>query len=253
MTETIARTSERPSCAGGHPAPGRGGLPAAKRTLDLVVAVLTAVVWLPALVCGAAAILVFDGRPVFYVSVRRIAANRSAPVVKLRTMRRDAASIANRGAIPITGVRFLNIPVDSVLYTRVGRVVEKLALTELPQMWHVIRGEMSLVGNRPLPDDVVEVLRVVHPDVDDRFRFACGLAGPVNLVGRDRLSDAERLALEAAYAEAVLDGYRPGLDVAILWRTLLVTLRPRQCMTAAQAHALIARRRGPRHRWYRGR
>jgi lipopolysaccharide/colanic/teichoic acid biosynthesis glycosyltransferase len=244
VNETIARTSDRPSCAGGEPAPTRGGLPAAKRALDLVVAGLTAVIWLPALVGGAAAILVFDGRPVLYVSGRRIGADRSAPVVKFRTMRRGAATIANRGTIRITGVRFLNIPIDSELYTRIGRVIERLALTELPQMWHVIRGEMSLVGNRPLPEDVVEALRVAHPGVDDRFRSACGLAGPVNLVGRDRLSDADRLALEAAYAEAVVAGYRPGLDLAILWHTLLVTLRPRRSMTTAQAQALIARRRG---------
>ncbi len=244
MNQTIARAVEGPLRPGGEPAPVRGGLPLAKRALDLVVVALTAPVWLPALVGGAAAILVCDGRPVLYVSGRRIGVDRSATVVKFRTMRRDAAAIANRGTVPIAGVRFLNIPIDSPLYTRVGRVIERLALTELPQVGHVIRGEMSLVGNRPLPEDVVEALRVTHPGVDDRFRCACGLAGPVNLVGRDRLSDGERLALEAAYAEAVVEGYRAGLDLAILWHTLVVTLRPRRCMTASQARALIARRRG---------
>lgn len=227
-------------------APPARPLPARKRIFDLAIVALASPVWIPAALACAAAILIGDGRPVLYLSERRIGVG-SARVAKFRTMRIGAAQVANRDTIPVEGVRFLNIPIDSPLYTAVGRRIEQLAMTELPQLWLVVRGAMSVVGNRPLPDNVVASLAEAHPDVEHRFRVPCGMTGPVQLVGRDDLSDRERLDLEAAYAHAVAERYRVRLDVSILLRTAIVAVRPARRMSAAAAHALICR-----HRWHGG-
>lgn len=196
-----------------------------KRVFDCVVTGLTVPLWLPLLVVCGSAIWVFDGRPIFYVSTRQTALARTGPVFKFRTMRRDADKIANRDTVPIGNRRFLNISADSPLYTAVGRRIERLGLTELPQLLHVLSGRMSLVGNRPLPGRVMDVLRESHPDVDDRFLTKAGLVGPVQLVGRDNLSDSERLWLEARYCRlAAGSGYAIGLDLRLLCFTVYVLL-----------------------------
>jgi lipopolysaccharide/colanic/teichoic acid biosynthesis glycosyltransferase len=243
-TSRALRSRTRSTVLDRGPAPPARPLPVRKRIFDLAIVALTSPVWMPASLACAAAILIGDGRPVLYLSHRRIGGG-TARVAKFRTMRIGAAEVANRDTIPVERVRFLNIPTDSPLYSGVGRRIEHLAMTELPQLWLVVRGAMSVVGNRPLPDNVVTSLKEAHPDVEHRFRVPCGLTGPVQLVGRDHLSDRERLDLEAAYVDAVAEGYRVRLDVSILLRTAIVAVRPGRRMSATAAHALISRHRRP--------
>ena len=211
-----------------------------KRVFDCLVTAAAAPLWLPLLMICALAIWVFDGRPIFYVSMRQTALSRTGPVFKFRTMRRNADKIANRDTVPIGNRRFLNISADSPLYTAVGRRIERLGLTELPQLLHVLSGKMSLVGNRPLPDRVMEVLRDTHPDVDDRFLTKAGLVGPVQLVGRDNLSDSERLWLEVRYCRlAAGTAYTIGLDLRLLCYTLYVLLSRGKTYRAEAVAALM--------------
>ncbi|HEY1261608.1 MAG TPA: sugar transferase [Stellaceae bacterium] len=196
-----------------------------KRLFDCAVTNLAAPLWVPLLLVCALVILIADGRPIFYISLRQTARAHTRRVFKFRTMRRDADKIANRDTVPISGRRFLNISSNSPLYTSVGRLIERLGLTELPQLLHVLSGHMSLVGNRPLPDRVMEVLRQAHPNVDERFLTKAGLVGPVQLVGRDNLTDAERLWLEAQYCRlAASEDYTLKLDFWLLCYTLFVLL-----------------------------
>ena len=242
------RAHQRTSGGTAVPPPGRAGLPLRKRVLDLVALAVGVVAWAPAAAVCALAIVALDGRPVLYRSARRVGPAGTVRLAKFRTMRRHADRVANRDTVPVDGVRFLNIPRSSPLYTPVGRAIDRFGLTELPQLWHVLRGQMSIVGNRPLPENVVVALREAHPCVDTRFRVPTGLTGPVQLVGRSRISDAERLALEAAYVEAVAARYTIGLDLALIGRTVWITVRPAARLTPVQAHALIARRRSRRPR-----
>ena len=211
-----------------------------KRLFDVVVTLLAAITWIPALLISCIAIVVFDGRPVFYVSRRRVYRDQSIDVYKFRTMRRDADKIANRQTIPQEGVRFLNIPNDSPLYTRVGRMLEILCFTELPQLIHVLAGRMSLVGNRPLPENVVVAIRRDYPQVEERFDTPAGLTGPVQLAGRDRLSDAERLALEIHYCRLARSAYSMRLDFLILLYTVMVIARVRRSFTFAEIEQFLA-------------
>lgn len=216
--------------------------PLKKRTFDCVVTLLAAPAWLPILLLCALAILVLDGRPVLYVSKRRVSISRDQAVLKFRTMRRGADKLVNRDTVAINGTRFLNIPINSAVYTPVGRRVERMALTELPQLLHVLAGSMSLVGNRPLPARVIDVLREAHPEVDERFSSPAGLVGPVQLIGRDNLSDADRLSLETQYCRiAASDAYTAALDFRLLCGTLYVVLSRGRTYSVDQVRSLMNR------------
>ncbi|MEH3066732.1 MAG: sugar transferase [Aeromicrobium erythreum] len=216
-----------------------------KRALDLFLTVAGAIVWVPVVLTVAAGILLAEGRPVFYRSRRRVSSDEVVLLTKFRTMVRNADKLVNRDTVPVDDTtRFLNIPADSPLYTRIGRFVERFALTELPQLWHVVRGDMSVVGNRPLPQNVIDCLREEFPQVTDRFLTRAGLTGPAQLVGREALGDAERLDLEAAYCRACLNGYQARLDIVILAATILGVLGIGRDRDARAVHALIARHSG---------
>lgn len=212
-----------------------------KRLFDITVTALAAVSWIPAIVLCMLAILIFDGAPVFYISPRRVARHRKLQVIKFRTMRRDAERIANRDTVSQGDVRFLNIPPNSPLYTRVGALIERCSLTELPQLLHVLSGEMSLVGNRPLPENVIVAIKAVHPEAEDRFDTPAGMTGPAQLSGRDRLSDDERLAIEIMYCRVARNSYAMRLDFLILLYTVLVAVGLRRRFTCDEIRRLLAR------------
>jgi len=213
----------------------------AKRAFDLFVTVTAAISWIPALLVSALAILVCEGRPVFYVSRRVVAPGKTVRVVKFRTMVRNAEQVFNRSTVPIQrdGVRFLNLPPGSPLYTRVGRLVERCAFTEIPQLFLVLRGHMSLVGNRPLPESVTESLRDAYPDVDERLRTPAGMTGPVQLIGRERLTDGQRLDLERTYCRVASHAFTWRLDFLILLYTVLEAVRLRGPMTFGEVKEFL--------------
>ncbi|MET0928952.1 MAG: sugar transferase [Aeromicrobium sp.] len=220
-----------------------------KRSLDLVITILASVLWVPVLLVAGLAILVSTGRPVLYRSMRRTSTRDVQRIVKFRTMVKNAEAIVNRSTVPIQNdVRFLNISPDSPLYTKVGRWLERLGLTEIPQLTHVLRGQMSIVGNRPLPENVVSALRQEYPNADDRFLTKSGLTGPAQLVGREDLTDLERLTLEGAYCRACVQRYSIWLDLSILLSTVLIVAGVQKGYTYQGVLDLMDRRSRPRRR-----
>jgi lipopolysaccharide/colanic/teichoic acid biosynthesis glycosyltransferase len=220
------------------------GIPRMKRAFDLVVGLSMVLALLPVLSVLAICLLLLEGRPIFYVSCRRTDRGPPRNVAKFRTMRREADRIANRDTLPVDGTRFLNLPRDSPLYTPMGRFIERMMMTEMPQLLHVLQGHMSLIGNRPLPENVVRSLAEAYPHAERRFLVRAGLTGPVQLVGRDGLSDAARLEIEIAYCEAVLRSYSATLDALILLYTVFAGLTPRFRLTREGVLALILRHGG---------
>ena len=216
-----------------------------KRALDLLLTVLGAIAWVPVVLVAASIILVSSGRPVFYRSTRRVSTDHAMRVVKFRTMVKNADKIANRETIAVGNVRFLNIPPSSPLYTRVGRLLERCGITELPQFIHVLSGRMSIVGNRPLPDNVMDCLREEYSYADERFLTRAGLTGPAQLVGRDALTDDERLRLESAYCRACVHSYSLWLDLSILLYTVLIVLGVKKSFDYQGVLYLIERRSRP--------
>jgi len=161
-------------------------------------------------------------------------------------MVRDAEKILNRNTIPICKQRFLNIPADSPVYTSFGRLVERVNFTEIPQFFHVLFGQMTLVGNRPLPENVIDAIREKHPLVEYRFHSPCGMTGPVQLVGRDALDDADRLTLEIEYCWLSLTSYSFRLDFALLLQTILIASKLTRPKSAQEVMALMRRLAHPK-------
>ena len=206
-----------------------------KRLFDCALVALAAPAWLPVLGLCALLILLLEGRPVFYVSGRQIGPGRVHPIMKFRTMVRNADKLLNRDTVPVVGTAFLNIPREAAVYTPIGRLIERLALTELPQLLHVVSGTMSIVGSRPLPTRVMEVLSQEHPEAEERFLTKAGLTGPVQLVGRDLISDDDRLSLEIEYCRiASSPDYRMRLDLWLLAYTVYAVLVPGKLLSVLQ-------------------
>jgi lipopolysaccharide/colanic/teichoic acid biosynthesis glycosyltransferase len=174
------------------------------RALDLAIAGLGLAVTSPLLAASALAIKLEDGGPVLYRQVRVGKDGVDFELSKLRTMvvgaeRLGAGFAVDRG--------------DSRI-TRVGRVLRKLSLDELPQLWNVVRGEMSLIGPRP-------TLRYQVDRYDERqlhrLDVLPGITGWAQIHGRATLPWADRIELDLWYVE-----HRSALvDLKILLRTPL--------------------------------
>jgi len=136
------------------------------RVLDLVLGAVLLVLSLPLLLCAVTAVLLVDGRPVLFRQVRLGQYGRPFEVLKLRTMRRNAEA---------DGPVFAEV--DDPRATRVGRVLRRLRIDELPQLVNVLRGEMSLVGPRPeRPEFIAELAREI-PFYTYRLAVPPGLTG----------------------------------------------------------------------------
>jgi len=214
-------------------------MPVRKRLFDLLVTLAGLVLWLPLLAACALAILVSEGRPVLYISRRRIFRKQSARLPKLRTMVRGAEGLVNRDTVPVAEVRFLNIPLESPVFTPLGRWIERYQFTELPQLFLVLSGHLSIVGARPLPENVISALREAFPYVEDRFDAVGGMMGPAQLVGRQAISDEDRLMLEIAYGRVSSSDYSIARDVRIILNTVLVQFGLRRAFSVSAAAALL--------------
>jgi exopolysaccharide biosynthesis polyprenyl glycosylphosphotransferase len=185
---------------------------AMKRAMDVFVSALLLVALSPLLLGVALWILLDDGRPVFFR--QRRAGKEGVPftMVKFRTMVADAEQRLPE-LVDIEGLDqpAFKIP-DDPRVTRSGRWLRRTSIDELPQLWNVLRGEMSLVGPRPEEESVVALY-----DERQRGRLAVkpGMTGPMQVYGRSDLTFEERLAMERDY----LDNLSLLTDLAILLRT----------------------------------
>jgi len=174
------------------------------RALDVAVAGGALVVASPLLGLAALAIKLDDGGPVLYRQTRVGKDGSDFDLLKLRTMvvgaeTQGAGAAVNRGDARIT---------------RAGRALRRLSLDELPQLWNVIRGDMSIVGPRP-------TLRYQVEQYDEqqrrRLEVKPGITGWAQIHGRAALPWRDRIALDVWYVEH----RSPGVDLKILLRTPL--------------------------------
>jgi len=185
---------------------------AMKRVMDVAVSAILLLLFSPLLLGVALWILLDDGRPVFFR--QRRAGKEGAPftMVKFRTMVTDAEQrLPELVDISNLDQPAFKIP-DDPRVTRSGRWLRRTSIDELPQLWNVLRGDMSLVGPRPEEESVVALY-----DERQRGRLAIkpGLTGPMQVYGRSDLTFEERLAMERDY----LDNLSIVTDLAILMRT----------------------------------
>jgi exopolysaccharide biosynthesis polyprenyl glycosylphosphotransferase len=144
----------------------RAASPLSKRLFDLVVGAAIALAWLPVLALAALAIRINDGGPVFYRQRRLGEHGRAFDMIKLRTMRIDAEPEGPRWA-----------EADDARVTRIGRLLRRTHVDEIPQLWNVLRGEMTIVGPRPERPGLVAELERKFPHYTRRQLVKPGIAG----------------------------------------------------------------------------
>jgi len=186
---------------------------AAKRALDFSVSLLGLLLLWPVFLLVAIAIKLDSPGPVLFKQVRVGKSGREFDFYKFRTMRigaeeeQAALRALNEATGPLFKIR------DDPRLTRVGKFLRRISLDELPQLYNVLRGEMSLVGPRaPLPAEVAEYL----PWQLQRLEISPGMTGLWQVSGRSELTFDEMCLLDIYYIE----NWSAALDAEILLRTI---------------------------------
>lgn len=171
-----------------------------KRILDFIFAGLLLLLLTPVFVLIAAAVYVDLGKPIFFVQERPGLHEKPFLLLKFRTMRSWEGSSAVS---------------DFERMSRLGRSLRRMSLDELPGLWNVVRGDMSLVGPRPL---LVEYLPIYSTEHRRRHEVRPGLTGLAQALGRNSLAWKEKLDFDVEYVESK----GPLLDLQIIFKTLYV-------------------------------
>lgn len=183
-----------------------------KRTFDLVAAGSGLILLSPLLAVIALAVKLSSPGPVFYSQMRVGRDGREFRMIKFRSMRQDAEKASG----PVWTVA------EDPRVTGIGRILRRTSLDELPQLWNVVRGDMSLVGPRPERKVFVEKFMRELPRYFERHRVRAGLTGWAQVHGlRGNTSIEERTYYDLHYIE----NWSLGLDIKILLMTLHHVLR----------------------------
>lgn len=182
-----------------------------KRGFDVAFAASGLVALSPLIAATSAAIAVTMGRPVLFRQQRPGRNGKPFRICKFRTMRDGPGDDATR-------------------LTRLGRFLRATSIDEIPQLWNVLRGEMSLVGPRPL---LMQYLDRYTPRQARRHEVLPGITGWAQVNGRNALTHEERFELDVWY----VDNWSLGLDLRILGLTLLAVAKRRGI--SASGHATM--------------
>jgi len=191
-----------------------------KRSFDFLGALLLLLVLSPLLLVMAVAVAITSRGGVFYRSIRPGIGGEPFACIKFRTMRSDADQMqADLESLNEASGALFKIRRDPRL-TRVGRLLRRFSLDELPQLFNVVRGQMSLVGPRPLPQRDFDQLEDWHKK---RYLVLPGMTGLWQVSGRSELDFDDLVRLDFLY----LERWSVGLDLTILLKTIPAVLSRR--------------------------
>lgn len=196
-----------------------------KKLEDIVFSLSTLIIFLPVIIIITILSLFIQGRPIFYISERIVGYQKKIHVIKFRTMVKDAKD-------PKWGLEekymkdgYLDVPIYSEVYTPFGRFLEKTQLVEILQVFQVLLNHMSFVGNRPLPEKNVELLKKRFPNTwQDRFNSPAGMTGITQVAGKFNLTSEQRLELESLYSKVYQEGNVLKADAYIFFSTIILLL-----------------------------
>lgn len=180
-----------------------------KRGFDIVLTVATLPIWLPMALVVSVLVWATLGRPVLFLDLRAGLHGRPFRLFKFRTMRTGEGT-------------------DEERLTRTGRFLRASSLDELPELWNVLKGDMSLVGPRPLP---VRYLPRYTPQQNRRHEVRPGLTGWAQVNGRNALDWDEKFRYDVDY----VDGMSLWLDAKIILLTVVQVLFHRNICHAGSA------------------
>ena len=190
-----------------------------KRAVDLVLAISLLVVFAPVFLLVAALVRATLGAPVVFRQPRPGKSGRVFQICKFRTM---ADLRGPDGAL---------LP-DSARLSRIGGLLRQSSLDELPELWNIVKGDMSMVGPRPL---LVEYLDYYSDTQARRHDVRPGLTGLAQVSGRNAITWEQKFLLDVWY----VDNVSPGLDITILLKTIARVIR--RDGISAESHASMPR------------
>ena len=184
----------------------------AKRCIDIVFALILAVITSPIMLITAIAIKCCDRGPVLYRQVRCTEGGREFKIMKFRSMRVDAEK---------DGVARLATKHDSRI-TPVGRFIRAVRIDELPQLFNILKGDMSFIGPRPERPEIIKQYMEEMPEFAFRMRVKAGLAGYAQVYGKYNTTPYDKLKLDLSYIE----NYSVWMDLKLMMLTLKILFSP---------------------------
>ena len=181
---------------------------AIKRVMDIVLSLLGIFIASPLMIITAIAIKLYDGENVIHKQVRLTQGGKEFEVYKFRSMIKDAEK---------DGIARLSAEGD-VRVTPIGKVIRKTRLDELPQLFNILKGEMSLVGPRPERPQIAEEYRAYMPEFDYRLKVKGGLTGYAQIFGKYNTTPYDKLKLDLMYIE----NYSVWLDLKLIIMTIKI-------------------------------
>jgi len=180
-------------------------MPVIKRMMDIILSLIALIILFPVLLVISILIFLVQGNPVFFKQQRPGYKGNPFSVYKFRTMR-----LANPGEDSVEN--------DAQRLTPLGKFLRSTSLDELPELWNILNGEMSIVGPRPL---LMQYLPLYSAEQMRRHDVLPGLTGWAQVNGRNTLSWEEKFALDVWY----VDHWSIWLDIRIIWMTFWKTIR----------------------------
>ena len=176
-----------------------------KRFIDIILALIILVIGFPLFIFIAISIYLEDGRPIFFRQARPGLMEKPFNIIKFRTMKED-----------------INMDVSNDLnrITAVGKFLRKTSLDELPEIWNILKGEMSFVGPRPL---LVEYLDLYSPEHRFRHSIKPGITGWAQINGRNNIDWNQKLSLDIWY----IKNRTLLLDIKIILITIIKVIQRR--------------------------
>ena len=184
---------------------------ACKRFMDILLCTIALVLTLPIMLIVALAIKLEDGGPVFYRQKRVTRNGNVFEILKFRSMIVDAEK---------EGVSIPATDCDPRI-TKVGRIIRATRIDELPQIFNILRGEMSIVGPRPERVEHMEKYRAEIPEFDFRLKVKGGLTGYAQIYGKYNTSPYDKLRLDMIYIEK----YSLMMDIKLILMTIRVMFK----------------------------
>ena len=178
-----------------------------KRVVDIVFSLLGLVIASPFMLLIALAIKLYDGGPVFYKQPRLTRDKRVFMILKFRSMKMDSE---------IKGAQLARKEDDRI--TPVGRIIRQIHFDELPQIFNILKGDMSLVGPRPERPEIAALYSERIPEFDYRLKVKAGLTGYAQVYGKYNTTPYDKLKLDLTYIET----YSLRLDIKLLMLTFKI-------------------------------
>ncbi len=183
-----------------------------KRVFDIVFSVVVIVLLSPVMLIAAAAVKLYDGGPVLYKQKRLTIDGREFDIYKFRSMITDAEK---KGGFQLAAD-------DDPRITPVGKFLRKVRMDEFPQLFNILKGEMSVVGPRPERPEFTELYKKEMPEFEFRLKVKAGLTGYAQVTGVYDTSPYDKLKMDMMYIE----NYSFRLDLQIILMTIKTMLFP---------------------------